>query len=98
LGNSLLPMHWTKQSPYLLTSRIWEIHIYLQEETKSLKQSILDGSYCERLTHEIADHGKLIEEVEELGMTKTIERGFQNLELKKQLHSKHVLIADKILL
>jgi methylmalonyl-CoA mutase len=22
LGNSLLPMHWTKQSPYLLTSRI----------------------------------------------------------------------------
>jgi methylmalonyl-CoA mutase len=55
----------------------------------------------ERLTHEIADHAwKLIEEVEELGgMTKTIEGGFQNLELKKQLHeSKHVLIADKILL
>jgi methylmalonyl-CoA mutase len=54
----------------------------------------------ERLTHEIADHAwKLIEEVEELGgMTKAIEAGFQNLELKKQLHDKHVLIADKILL
>jgi methylmalonyl-CoA mutase len=50
----------------------------------------------ERLTHEIADHAwKLIEEVEELGMTKAIEAGIQNLELKKQLHEKHVLIADR---
>jgi methylmalonyl-CoA mutase len=55
--------------------------------------------YVERLTHELLTMRKLIE-VEELGgMTKTIEAGFQNLELKKQLHeSKHVLIADKILL
>jgi methylmalonyl-CoA mutase len=51
----------------------------------------------ERLTHEIADHGKLIEEVEELGMTKTIEQGIQNLELKKQLHSKHVLSGQDII-
>jgi methylmalonyl-CoA mutase len=42
----------------------------------------------ERLTHEIADHAwKLIEEVEGLaGMTKTIETGIQNLELKQLLH------------
>jgi methylmalonyl-CoA mutase len=48
----------------------------------------------ERLTHEIADHAwKLIEEVEELGgMTKAIEAGFQNLELKKQLHEKQARI------
>jgi methylmalonyl-CoA mutase len=49
------------------------------------------GSYYERLTHEIDHAWKLIEEVEELGgMTKAIEAGFQNLELKKQLQeSKH---------
>jgi methylmalonyl-CoA mutase len=48
----------------------------------------------ERLTHEIADHAwKLIEEVEELGgMTKPSKKGFQNLELKKQLQRKQARI------
>jgi methylmalonyl-CoA mutase len=48
--------------------------------------------YVERLTHEIATMlGSLLKKWKSLGMTKPSKRGFQNLELKKQLHeNKHI--------
>jgi methylmalonyl-CoA mutase len=96
-----IPMHWTKQS-YYFSARIAKYTDLFTGRNKITKtvDPWAGSYYVERLTHEIADHAwKLIEEVEELGgMTKTIEAGFQNLELKKQLHENKHVLTDKILL